>query len=350
MISRRWRRRAPALLAVAVALLAVGLGLWVQRERAEVATVSDVITRPAPQLGPLAQELLPNLEDAVVVVPDRPHDPAEVRDPARRASIQRTRSFTVSTNAAGLRGPPLRDPPGEPRILCVGDSVTFGWGVAEEQSWPRRLERLLRPTLPEVEVINAGVPARKPDEMAAWMEQEGAALAPDLVLFTRRPDPRLPDPVGAYVAAVVRAGAVAPVWVVLPPISRFDPAGLDAEAGEVAALTSALPERVILSLTAAFRDAPAKPGVDLERAPGVQRLVRLPGRELILEAPAPEHGLAPEIMAAFEADPDLAEPYFFDGGHPDADGFEIFARAVFNELVARGWPPAPPPASGAPSP
>ena len=48
----------------------------------------------------------------------------------------------VRTNALGLRGPELRDD-GSVRILAAGDSCTWGWQVAEGESYPSA-ERLLR--------------------------------------------------------------------------------------------------------------------------------------------------------------------------------------------------------------
>ena len=50
-------------------------------------------------------------------------------------------------NSAGVRdreeltGP---KPDGQRRLVCVGDSFTFGWGIPEEQNWVRMLEDRLR--------------------------------------------------------------------------------------------------------------------------------------------------------------------------------------------------------------
>jgi hypothetical protein len=67
-------------------------------------------------------------------------------------------------NSLGIRDreyPPY-PPPGTRRIVCVGDSSTFGEGVEAEQAFPKRLEALLwadtvRNSGNRVEVINAGV-------------------------------------------------------------------------------------------------------------------------------------------------------------------------------------------------
>jgi len=66
----------------------------------------------------------------------------------------------VHINSIGLRSPEIAvpKPPGTKRVLVLGDSVAFGWGVAEEETFSRRLERALRPQLAcPVEVVDAGV-------------------------------------------------------------------------------------------------------------------------------------------------------------------------------------------------
>jgi len=42
-------------------------------------------------------------------------------------------------------------------VVCLGDSLTEGYGLAPEQSFPRVLERRLRERGLEVEVVNAGI-------------------------------------------------------------------------------------------------------------------------------------------------------------------------------------------------
>lgn len=56
--------------------------------------------------------------------------------------------FSVHTNQQGLRDNEL-DPPIS--IAAIGDSFTFGFGVAADESWPEQLERLIG-----VEVANLG--------------------------------------------------------------------------------------------------------------------------------------------------------------------------------------------------
>jgi hypothetical protein len=322
---------------VAVGLLAISVGVGVTVWRHQTRVASDVITRPAPELSARAHLLLPNLDGATMVVPDRPHDPEEVRAADRFARITRLRRFTVSTNSLGMRSPELEGARDRPRVLCLGDSVTFGWGVAYEHSFPARLAAAM-----DVETVNAGVPAMKPDSIAAWATLHAGEIQPDLVIFTRRPDFGGPDPWRSYqqsVHAVQRAVAPAPVVVVLPPVSTFDTMGATQWAAERDRVKRMLPSLPVLDLTEPFRAALPRPGVVLDLGtPGTHRVLTLPGETLLLEAPAPERGLAPDVVALFENDEDLYEPLFFDGGHPTAEGFVVFTDAVVAFLTAQGLP------------
>ena len=56
-------------------------------------------------------------------------------------------------NSQGFRNPEFQMKKEKTRIVCVGDSLTFGWGATDEQTYPF----LLGKQLSEIEVINGGV-------------------------------------------------------------------------------------------------------------------------------------------------------------------------------------------------
>jgi len=92
----------------------------------------------------------------------------------------------VHVNGKGLRGPELafERPPGSLRILWLGDSVTFGYGVERvEETFPYAVaERLAARLGIPVETVNAGVGGYAPWQQLAWLEREGWRYAPDLVV------------------------------------------------------------------------------------------------------------------------------------------------------------------------
>lgn len=92
----------------------------------------------------------------------------------------------VRINARGLRGPerPFEKPEGSLRILWLGDSVTFGYGVErEEELFPEAVARRLSARLRRpVESVNAGVGGYSPWQQRAWLLREGWRYAPDLLL------------------------------------------------------------------------------------------------------------------------------------------------------------------------
>ena len=95
------------------------------------------------------------------------------------------RRTVVRTNQLGLRGPevPAREV-GELRILVLGDSITFGDYVDEDDTYPTALERRLQAAMPArvVRVINGGGPDVGTMDEAALLAELAPELRPDLVL------------------------------------------------------------------------------------------------------------------------------------------------------------------------
>jgi hypothetical protein len=94
----------------------------------------------------------------------------------------------VHINAAGIRdrddlGPDK--PAGQRRIVCIGDSFTFAWGVRDADGWPRRLEQALRQDGQDVRTVNCGAAgALCVDEYEYGLRHRFGAFQPDLVVVT----------------------------------------------------------------------------------------------------------------------------------------------------------------------
>jgi hypothetical protein len=91
----------------------------------------------------------------------------------------------VRVSSLGLRGPEIapRPPSGSRRVLVLGDSVAFGWGLDEAESFPAQLEGQLRARGVAAEVLNAGVPGYSTASEAALHRELAPELAPDAVVL-----------------------------------------------------------------------------------------------------------------------------------------------------------------------
>ena len=74
------------------------------------------------------------------------------------------------------------------RILVLGDSMTFGWGARAEDTYAKRLERMLNgtnayPDRRRFEVINAGVGNYNTAQEVAYFKSRGIQLDPDMVIL-----------------------------------------------------------------------------------------------------------------------------------------------------------------------
>jgi lysophospholipase L1-like esterase len=112
------------------------------------------------------------------------HDPElgwRYRPGARARHLTSEFDVEVRVNDQGFRDAPFPPPGGlpEPTILALGDSQTFGWGVAAEQAFPSRLQEELG-----MRVLNLGVSGYGTDQEWLLWQRSGRALRPRLVILT----------------------------------------------------------------------------------------------------------------------------------------------------------------------
>lgn len=98
--------------------------------------------------------------------------------------------FEASTNSFGLRDKDygFKKPVDTVRIIALGDSVTFGWGLRVEDSWVKQLESLLnknkvKPNL-EYEVLNFGIAGYNAKNELHLFKDLGLKFEPDILILT----------------------------------------------------------------------------------------------------------------------------------------------------------------------
>jgi hypothetical protein len=99
----------------------------------------------------------------------------------RRGFRHRAQAKTIFVNRKGYRGREhdLARTPGVARVVMLGDSITFGPGVDDTETFSHRLDSL--PNGPEV--VNLGVMGYGTDQELLKLEREGLAFDPDVVIL-----------------------------------------------------------------------------------------------------------------------------------------------------------------------
>lgn len=85
---------------------------------------------------------------------------------------------TVNINSLGLRNPEIGEKTKD-RILILGDSVVWGFGVEDDETFPYLLNEMLY----DYEVVNAGVSAYSTKQELDYLKRDGIKLNPDIVIL-----------------------------------------------------------------------------------------------------------------------------------------------------------------------
>lgn len=91
--------------------------------------------------------------------------------------------------------PPESD--GKFRIIVVGDSLTYGYGVRDEQTYPSQIEAALKKNF-RVEVLNLGVSGYQSEDVLKIVKKYIPLLRPNLIIYGVCLNDFLPSGVGQY--------------------------------------------------------------------------------------------------------------------------------------------------------
>jgi|GEM_PF-6939600 len=263
-------------------------------------------------------------------------------------------------NGLGARGPdvPARRGPGTLRVVCTGDSSTFGLGVPEEAAWPFVLQRLLDFAVGDVlrvEVVDAGVPGYTSLQNRVQIERDLLALAPDALVWMptgHNDDARVAGRDDAETLEYRRSLLFRLSRLALPrALGLLGDAATPADAGATQD-----------ALAADARRRPRVPLPDFEqnlravaeacRQAGVLLLLVVPPHSDEVRAARPNEVAAEEIVLRVAGElgvpvtdprPEFAAlaalPLFTDTVHPGADGHAILAWRAFERLaIGREFP------------
>ncbi len=93
---------------------------------------------------------------------------------------QREWKYSASVNFQGFRGEPVGLEARKPRIIVLGDSYVFGYGVNDDQTFSHVLQNRLRD---EVEVMNWGGPGYNLVQAIELLKSKGQEYRPELVIL-----------------------------------------------------------------------------------------------------------------------------------------------------------------------
>ncbi len=116
---------------------------------------------------------------------DKQYDDGMVLPPFTRIQIKTIEySYQVYVNNFGFRDSESNaEKSPQYRILAIGDSFTYGWGVEIGQTWPKVLEKILNDQGRKIEVDDLGKPGAGPRDYADIAEKAIPVLKPDLVII-----------------------------------------------------------------------------------------------------------------------------------------------------------------------
>lgn len=107
--------------------------------------------------------------------------------PKLPASLQMNPTWEIAINSDGFRD---RDFPSEKsasvlRIVCLGDSWTFGANVGQDETYPHQLQEMLEREFPDArfEVLNMGVLGYSSFQGLQLLKTKAIALKPDFVII-----------------------------------------------------------------------------------------------------------------------------------------------------------------------
>ncbi len=267
----------------------------------------------------------------------------------------RTEQFHVTTNSQGIRSPevPFRKGPTTWRAWCLGDSITYGYGVDDDQTYESRLQDLLARLHPDkqIQVLNGGCPGWSSFQGRELTRSLGLKYQPDLYIlgfvyadpaFEDQTDSARVDPnplvrwakLGLYQSEFY-------MFLRQRVVRRTNPEGLPPEDYTLA--TPRVPPEEYRQILNWFASQARAGGghvifLNLAKRDPDPHAAYDQLRNVAREVAQSTGNVWLDVDSMFRDRPDRRS-LFSDRIHPNAQGFELMSQALADAIQAKGWIP-----------
>jgi len=258
----------------------------------------------------------------------------------------------IKVNRFGFRGDEISisKPPGTYRIMILGDSSAFGYGVHQDEVFAGVLQKNLREEYPDVniQVINSSVPGYTTFSTLNFFREKGIKFDPDLIIISHNNDPDRDWDEDKNRAS--------PAW--LQPVLRILYRSniymtarreiLNRKYGKTPDLYNVIPEGKGVHRVSADDFEKNLQGVfDLAKRGGTKVLViSMPRMEdddsnlllyrgIMKDITQKNGGVFLDLLQNWQ-EPD-SEHLFIDDMHPNAEGHSRISREIAKEIEKAGW-------------
>lgn len=118
----------------------------------------------------------------------KPHISAYVTNTVNRIELEKGIKIFIKSNSEGFRTEeiPVQKGKNVYRIVLLGDSSTFGWGVNQDERFSRFLEDQLNSVQSSIryEIINLGIPGYTTDHGIAAFRHYALKYSPDMMILS----------------------------------------------------------------------------------------------------------------------------------------------------------------------